>query len=243
MGPAHHRGGPGAGAAERQAVTQEHHASGFKAAMYSPRAWLVFVSTAAVCLVIDLVSKYIAFEHIADREVPVDREAVLAAQARGLDLSVLIPRHEPVIVVPHVLELTLVLNPGAVFGIGAGKRTFFIVFTIIAVAFVSWAFARWTRSRDWWAHVAAGCVIGGGIGNLYDRVVYACVRDFLHPLPTATIPFSGGRPLWPYVSNIADAMLIVGIGVLVIYSWFSKDEPGDSPAQPDAARPEGAQPG
>lgn len=202
--------------------------------MHSPRAWLIFVITAAACLAIDLWSKYIAFDGIADGPVPVSRESVLAAQSRGLDLSVLIPPHEPVTVVPHVLELTLVLNPGAVFGIGAGKRTFFIVFTILAVAFVTWAFARWTRGRDWWAHVAAGMVIGGGIGNLYDRVVYACVRDFLHPLPTATIPFSGGRPLWPYVSNIADAMLIAGIAALVAYSWFSKDEPQRGPAGPAA---------
>lgn len=203
-----------------------------RSAFRSRRAWLIFLITAVVSLAIDLATKYLAFRMIAPDPLEFTRGDVLAAQAADQPISVLIPFHEPVTVVPHVLEFTLVLNPGAVFGIGAGKRTFFIVFTMLAVAFVTWAFARWTRHRDWWVHIAAGLVIGGGIGNLYDRVVYACVRDFLHPLPTATIPFSGGRPLWPYVSNVADAMLIVGIIGLVLFSWFSGHE-ANRPADKD----------
>jgi len=136
----------------------------------------------------------------------------------------LIPDHQPVVVIPHVLELTLVLNPGAVFGIGAGARVFFIAFTIGAIGFVGWVFARWTRPGDWLAHVSIGMFIGGGLGNLYDRLVFACVRDFLHPLPHATIPFSSGQPLWPWVSNVADALLILGIAGLLIHSWFGSDD-------------------
>lgn len=146
--------------------------------------------------------------------------------------SDLIPQHQPVVVIPQLLELTLVLNPGAVFGIGAGARWFFVGFTLVAIAFVTWLFASWTRPRDWFAHACAGMLIGGGIGNLYDRVVYACVRDFLHPLPHATMPFSGGRPLWPYVSNIADAILIVAILGLLVYSWRKPET--EEPQTPEA---------
>jgi len=131
----------------------------------------------------------------------------------------LLPPHQPVVVIPNVLELTLVLNPGAVFGIGAGARAFFIGFTLLAVLFVLWIFARWTAPRDWLAHASIGLFIGGGFGNLYDRILYACVRDFLHPLPNAQLPFSGGRPLWPYVSNVADALLIIGIAGLLLHNW------------------------
>ena len=117
---------------------------------------------------------------------------------------------------------SLVLNPGAVFGIGAGKRWFFIAFTGAALALAIWMFLAWTGPRDRAAHAAIGLLISGGLGNLYDRIVYACVRDFLHPLPGVKMPFgltmplTGGREVWPYVSNIADLWLLLGISALVL---------------------------
>ena len=77
-----------------------------------------------------------------------------------------------------------------------------------------------------------GLLISGGLGNLYDRIVFACVRDFLHPLPGVYLPFgwqmpfSGGRELWPYVSNIADLWLLVGIGMLMWYLWRGNRQQG-----------------
>lgn len=204
----------------------------------SPGAWALFIAAGVLGLVIDLWSKYAAFRHIADTPVVLDREEVLGARQLGN----LLPHHEPVVVVPSVLELTLVLNPGAVFGIGAGKRWFFVLFTIFAVVLATWLFAKKTAARDWWAHLAFALVVSGGLGNLYDRVKYACVRDFLHPLPGVQLPFGlawpgGSTELWPYVSNIADAFLLIGIGLLVIYSWRTppkpraggKDEPAREP--------------
>ena len=185
------------------------------AAWTSRRAWSIFVVVAILGTGADLASKWWAFRSIADAPVRILRSEVLATT----DLSTLIPSHEPDVVVPGVLELTLVLNSGAVFGLGAGARWFFVVFTVGAIAFVTWAFATQTRERDTMVHVSSGLLIAGGIGNLYDRLLFACVRDFLHPLPHATIPFSSGRALWPYVSNIADAFLIIGIAGLLLFSF------------------------
>ncbi len=176
---------------------------------------MVFVIVAILGTGFDLGTKSWAFHVIGDGPVTIRRADVMAAS----DLSTLISSHEPVVVVPGVLELTLVLNSGAVFGLGAGARWFFVVFTMGAIAFVSWAFATQTRARDTLVHVSSGLLIAGGLGNLYDRLLFACVRDFLHPLPHATIPFTSGRPLWPYVSNVADAFLIVGIGGLLLFSF------------------------
>ncbi|MCC5823504.1 MAG: signal peptidase II [Phycisphaerales bacterium] len=192
-----------------------------------PRAWTLFGSATIVGLIADLWSKYLAFRHIADTPVVLRREDVLTTQHLGN----LLPPHDPVVVIPSVLELTLVLNPGAVFGIGAGKRWFFVVFTVFAVGLATWLFARKTHARDWWAHLAFALVVAGGLGNLYDRVKYGCVRDFLHPLPGVPLPFGlrwpgGSTELWPYVSNIADAFLLIGIGLLLIYSWRTPPKPG-----------------
>ncbi|GIW74120.1 MAG: hypothetical protein KatS3mg103_0642 [Phycisphaerales bacterium] len=73
-------------------------------------------------------------------------------------------------------------------------------------------------------------MIAGGLGNLYDRLRFACVRDFLHPLPGVQYPFGiatpwSGRELWPYVSNLADLWLILGVGVLMVYLLRSSKQP------------------
>jgi signal peptidase II len=174
---------------------------------------------------IDLASKAIAFSTIAGPPVHVDRERVLEASEHGRSLSSLIPPHEPVVVIPKLLNFTLVLNPGAVFGIGAGKRWFFVAFTVGALGLAVWMFGAWTRARDRWAHIAIALLLAGGLGNLYDRLRYACVRDFIHPLPGVDLPFgwrvpiTGGREVWPYVSNVADLWLLIGIGMLMWFLW------------------------
>jgi signal peptidase II len=194
-------------------------------AIASPRAWLVLLVVALTGLIADLGSKAVAFRTIADAPVAVSREQVLTERAAGRSLSRLIPPHQPVTVVPNVLEFSLVLNPGAVFGIGAGKRWFFVAFTVAALGLAIWMFGAWTRPRDTLAHAAIGLLIAGGLGNLYDRLVYACVRDFIHPLPGVLMPFGwrmpfgGGREIWPYVSNVADLWLLIGIGMLMWYLW------------------------
>jgi signal peptidase II len=183
-------------------------------------AWLLLLAVVVLGTAIDLASKTIAFNTLADAPVAIDRRAVIDAT----ELQALLPRHEPTTIIPHVLDLQLVLNPGAVFGIGAGKRVFFIIATTLAIGFALWMFVRWTGPRDRLAHAAIGLVIAGGLGNLYDRVRFACVRDFLHPLPNVHYPFGistpwSGREIWPYVSNLADLWLIIGVAILVAFLW------------------------
>lgn len=181
------------------------------------RAWALLAIVTAIGLTSDLASKWWAFERLGPMPVRLTRERVLETR----DLGSLIPPGSRREVISGILDLTLVLNPGAVFGMGAGKRVFFIAFTLIAVGFATWMFATWTTARDRLSHGAIGLILAGGLGNLYDRLEYACVRDFLHPLPGVVLPFGwswpwGGRELWPYVSNIADLWLLLGIGVLMV---------------------------
>lgn len=173
----------------------------------------------------DLWSKHESFRSIAPDPVRITRAQVLEVKRvdpRLLSME-LIPRHDPLVVVPHVLELKLVLNPGAVFGMGPGQRWFFVGFTFVAIGFGVWMFLHWTTPRSWAAHVSIALILGGGLGNLYDRLTYACVRDFIHPLPGVRWPFGwrpfGSAELWPYVSNLADLYLLVGIVMLLALLW------------------------
>jgi len=215
------------------------------AAWRALRAWALMLIVTGIGLATDLASKAIAFQRIAGIPVTIDREAVLNASR----LDMLIPTHKPVVVVPGLLEFTLVLNPGAVFGVGAGKRWFFVIFTVLALGFAAWIFGVWTRARDRLAHVAIGLIAAGGLGNLYDRLRFACVRDFIHPLPGLELPFGlawpgGAREVWPYVSNVADLYLIVGIGILLLLNFRrsnhdeAKQQTEKSPPDQDETMPE-----
>lgn len=205
----------------------------------STRAWAVLLGVMLLGIASDLATKHWAFERVAGVPVRIDRERVLELQAAGRNINDDIPPHEPVVAVPRLLHFSLVQNPGAVFGIGAGKRWVFVGFTGAALAFGLWMFGRWTGPRDWGAHVAIGLLLAGGLGNLYDRVRFACVRDFIHPLPNVLLPFGwswpwGGREVWPYVSNVADLYLLIGIGVLVVRSFRGRPAPV-TPASGDAS--------
>lgn len=216
-------------------MTEEPTAIG---ALRSPRAWVALLGVTALGTAIDLVSKSVAFARIAEQPVVVLREDVLALPPERI--STLLPAHDPVGFIPYVLEFQLVLNPGAVFGVGAGKRLFFVLFTAVAIAFGLWVFARWTSKRDLLAHTALGLIFAGGIGNLYDRLTFGCVRDFLHPAPGVHLPFGwswpggAGTELWPWVSNIADAFLLIGVGLLMIRLWKTPPPTDNQRARLDA---------
>ena len=129
---------------------------------------------------------------------------------------------------PHV-------NQGALWGIGREHETianwaFAAISLLAAAAIVYWSLKP-GAARDPWVCVALGLILAGTLGNLYDRVVFNGVRDFLH----WNYLFD-----WP-VFNVADSCLVCGAGLLLIQAF------GRQPAakgQPDAkgamARPAAA---
>lgn len=184
----------------------------------SPRAWVVLVGVLAASLVLDLWSKSWAFDHVAGYPIVLpDRDAVA-------DPSYRLPFHEGVRVLPaSLLDFHLVLNRGAVFGIGQQQRWLFVCFSVLAVVVGLWIFARWTRDRMTLAHVGIALVLAGGLGNLYDRLFVGAVRDFLHMLPRWNLPFGlawpgGATEVFPWVFNVADVSLLVGLGLLYLHS-------------------------
>jgi signal peptidase II len=58
-------------------------------------------------------------------------------------------------------------------------------------------------------------VIGGGIGNLYDRMVHGSVTDFMH---INFVIFQTG------IFNLADMSIMIGTFIMVFYAWFKKPE-------------------
>lgn len=187
-------------------------------AFCSPRAWALLLGILLIGLLVDIGTKYWAFVAVADQPVTLDRDALLADPTLNP-----IPQHDGVPILPaQLLQLKLVINRGAVFGIGADQRGFFIGFTLVALIVGLYIFGAFTSARSRLAHTGLALILAGGIGNLYDRVVYGVVRDFLHMLPGWRLPFGwswpGNNPeIFPWVFNIADVMLLTGMVLLMIH--------------------------
>jgi lipoprotein signal peptidase len=120
------------------------------------------------------------------------------------------------------------VNHGALFGMGADKKGtanwFFAgVSLIAAVAILVWG-TRSGPSREKWLSIALGLILGGTIGNLYDRVVFGGVRDFMYFYYIE----------WP-VFNFADCCLVVGAGLLLLQALFVAPPSGEPNAKDSEA--------
>lgn len=185
-----------------------------------------------------------------------------------------IPMGVPQPIFDSVLSFRLSLNPGALFGMGAGLAPIFVGASVLALLFVLYLFSQSTP-RHRFLHIALGLVLAGAVGNLYDRTqVLATVvetvegrRDVgtqvardanqivLADFQTGTNPRSFalarvtsitqqpvvrdfisidaqvfGYRVWPWIFNVADIMLVVGVGILLISFWSEhrghrKEEP------------------
>lgn len=202
-------------------------------------AWLLLLVVTFLGVGVDLLTKRIAFERVAGAPVVLDRAVVLG------DPTFRLPWHPGVEVLPwDLLDFRLVLNHGAVFGIGNGRRSAFIVITVVAIAAGLFVFRRWTSPRDRFAHVGVALVLSGGLGNLYDRFVFGAVRDFLHMLPRWELPLGlawpgGGREIFPWIFNLADVFLLTGMAILLLTLHRAEraTAPDDRPVPPDRPDP------
>lgn len=181
----------------------------------SVRAWVVLLSFLAIGFAADLTGKQLAFDRVALSPVVLNRETIVS------DPSWHPPYHDPIVVIPKALQFRLVLNRGAVFGVGPGHRWFFIVFTVLAVVVAVGAFAFRTGRRQVLIHVSLAFILAGALGNLYDRIRFGAVRDFLNMFPDLDLPFgwhwgNGSPEIFPWVFNIADVLLLCGIGLLMV---------------------------
>lgn len=180
-----------------------------------------------------------------------------------------------VTLIPGVLEFHTTMNPGALFGIGAGRTELFLVASVVALVLVLWMFAQCPAKR-WLTQIALAGILAGALGNMYDRInvrlvpyltltqdggtlasyweespdpsgsgvllteypvnglsmrlrlsdhdaerlpePVGYVRDFIKISQT----WFGGRDVWPWVFNVADMLLVGGVGILAIRMLFER---------------------
>ena len=134
--------------------------------------------------------------------------------------------HDSVSVLPGFFRLTHVQNSGAAFGLFAEsssewKVAILILFSILALAVVS--ALLWKNShRMTTTGVGLALIMGGAVGNLWDRLLTGHVVDFFD--------FYLGSYHWP-AFNVADSAIVIGALLLVAEILFAR-----SPAEQKAVR-------
>ena len=138
-----------------------------------------------------------------------------------------------VTVIPGWLQLVAGRNPGIVFGFDFGEYlglgamggrivTILLMIGTSALIFYVFAISHITQQR---LHLWCGLILAGAFGNLYDRLVYGFVRDFIQITAHAEI---GGTTLqWPWVFNLADVYLVLGVAVVVLSYLFGARPPDE----------------
>ena len=132
-------------------------------------------------------------------------------------------------VIPGIFRFTYVENRGAAFGMLSEHRWVFMVLStvaIVALLIYLWKF----RPDSGLACTAFSLIIGGGIGNMIDRVRLNYVIDFLD--------FCAFPKLWVWVFNVADACVCIGAGMLILWCVLAMVEEARAKKKPtDGAEP------
>ena len=186
----------------------------------SSRAWFLFAGLAIAAAASDLVSKAVAFSHLG-----------MPGSGRAT------------VLVPDVLVLETNLNEGALFGLGQGLGWAFAAVSVVAVIGILVLMGRSSTQEDAWMVAALGLIVGGILGNLYDRVglprlvwhapphragePVRAVRDWIHFQVPGVID-------WP-IFNLADSWLVIGAGILLLLAL--RTAPPGAGSQADGDRP------
>lgn len=148
--------------------------------------YLLLGLTAAAVLLVDQITKQLALDGLSDA---------------------------PIVVIDGVFRLRLAFNSGGAFGLLQGLPGFFLIATSVVVCLIVF----WVRNLDDpRTIVPLGLILGGGLGNLADRVM----RDF-----NGNVVDFLDFHVWP-VFNLADSAIVIGVLATFWFSFRSERDPG-----------------
>jgi len=113
---------------------------------------------------------------------------------------------EPVTIIPGFFSLTYSTNTGVAFGMFAGRGLLVALFMMVLVALAIF-FARGIDWRSREPNLVGGCLCGGALGNMMDRLRIGHVVDFLD--------VHAGPHHWP-TFNVADSLICVSVAWIVL---------------------------
>jgi signal peptidase II len=119
--------------------------------------------------------------------------------------------YESHVVIPGFFDIVRSQNTGVAFGLFTNaesqyKVALLIIFSIGALVMLAWLLWR-NRSGEAYSDVAIALIFGGALGNVFDRIRFGSVTDFLD--------FYAGSYHW-YTFNVADTSISIGAGLLLL---------------------------
>lgn len=145
------------------------------------KQFLLFFSVALIIIILDQITKYFV--------------------RKNMYLGKSIP------IIKNIFHITYSENIGAGFSILKGHITFFIVVSIIVIILIFYYYKRIIKRK--FTIISTSLMLGGCVGNLIDRLIFAKVTDFID------------LRVWP-IFNIADSALTIGVILLIVYIWRKK---------------------
>lgn len=141
--------------------------------------WLAVISV--VCVILDQLTKILCVKNIA--------------------------LGDSITVIPGVLDFTYIQNRGAAFGSLAGARWVFMIASVVMILLITGYVISSRSTMSYPTVITLSLIVGGGIGNMIDRVALGYVIDFID------VKF---LPFWKWIFNVADSFVCVGAVLLVI---------------------------
>ena len=107
-------------------------------------------------------------------------------------------------ILPNIFHFTFVLNNGTAFGLFKGANAALAILSVVAITLIIfYVLKNKAPAPDLANSLALGLILGGAVGNLFDRIRFGYVIDFLD------------FRVWP-VFNIADSAITIGI---CFFAW------------------------
>ena len=122
--------------------------------------------------------------------------------------------YEPIVVIENFFNITYAQNTGAAWSIFEGKTIVLtIVSFVVSCAMIYWLFKNKNETKI--VRFSVLLMLSGAIGNFIDRLLLGYVIDFLD-----FYIFGYDFPIF----NIADSLLCIGVGILLLSTFFEKEK-------------------
>ena len=130
-----------------------------------------------------------------------------------LIVSNLMNVNDSIMIIKDFFYITYVRNTGAAWSIFAGETLGLVIVSLIIISLIIY-YILINKPKTRIEKLGYSMILGGAIGNLIDRIIYGYVIDFFD-----FYIFGYDYPIF----NLADSFILVGVVLLVIYTWRCKD--------------------
>lgn len=156
------------------------------------------------------------------------------------------PEWQRATLIDGVFNFTYIRNAGMALGIDWFDTWIVGLISILATIFITVVTIRSMKQATGGYLFFMGCILGGAVGNIIDRIFLARtegygtwleghVVDFLHFSLEVTLPFEiYSGPVFPYIFNVADAFISVSVVCLLVFHKKLMPEPpaAEAPVAP-----------